>query len=107
MQALFDRAFARDPDGFKQALLDTRDQFGTYLAETWMRLDARHLDYLTVAETFEAVDRDFTGGRYRRHIRGNFDMRDIGYVRIGPQLNRFGRRQPFGLGTHAGAGGGI
>jgi hypothetical protein len=91
MQTLFDRAFSRDPDGFKQALLDTRDQFGTHLAETWTRLDASQLDYLTVAETFEAVDRDFTGGRNRRLIRGNFDMRDIGYVRIGPQLAPFGR----------------
>ena len=95
MQALFDRAFARDPDGFKQALLDTRDQFGTYLAETWTRLDARHLDYLTVAQTFEAVDRDFTGGRNRRLIRGNFDMRDIGYVRVGPQL------KPPGADSHS------
>jgi hypothetical protein len=97
VQAGFDCAFARDPDGFKLALLDTRDQFATLLAETWMRLDPDHLSYVDVAETFEAVERDFTGGRYRRHIRGNFDMRDIGYVRVGPQL------EPFGRDSHAGS----
>jgi hypothetical protein len=97
MQRLFDRAFADHPDDFKLALLDTRDLFGTYLAETWMRLDADHLNYIDVADTFEAVDRDFSGGRYRRHIRGNFDMRDIGYVRVGPQL------EPFGHDSHAGS----
>jgi hypothetical protein len=48
-----------------------------------------------VAETFEAVDHDFTGGRNRRLIRGNFDMRDIGYVRIGPQL------KPLGADSHS------
>jgi hypothetical protein len=95
MQRLFDRAFADHPDDFKLALLDTRDLFGTYLAETWMRLDADHLTYVDVADTFEAVDRDLSGGRYRRHIRGNFDMRDIGYVRVGPQL------KPFGHDSHA------
>jgi hypothetical protein len=97
VQAGFDRAFDRNPDGFKLALLDTRDLFGTYLAETWMRLDADHLNYIDVADTFEAVDRDLSGGRYRRHIRGNFDMRDIGYVRVGPQL------EPFGHDSHAGS----
>jgi hypothetical protein len=91
MQRLFDRAFADHPGDFKLALLDTRDLFGTYLAETWMRLDADHLNYANVADTFEAVDHAFSGGRYRRHIRGSFDMRDIGYVRVGPQLEPFRR----------------
>lgn len=97
VQAGFDRAFARNPDGFKLALLDTRDQFATLLAETWMRLDPDHLSYVDVAETFEAVEREFTGGRHHRHIRGNFDMRDIGYVQVGPQL------EPFGRDSHTGS----
>jgi hypothetical protein len=95
MQSLFDRAFADHPDAFKLALLDARDEFGTYLAATWARLEVGDLDYLAVAEAFEAVDRDLGGGRFRRHIRGNFDMRDIGYVRAGPQL------APFGHDSHA------
>lgn len=95
MQMLFDAAFARHPHGFKEALLQARDIFGTCLAETWTRLDPDHLGYADVAEVFEDVDLDLTGGRFRRVIRGNFDMRDIGYVLVGPQL------QPFGAGSHA------
>jgi hypothetical protein len=91
MQALFDKAFDSNPDGFKEALLLTRDTLGTYLADTWSRLDADHLKYIDVAEVFEDVDREFSGGRYKRLIRGNFDMRDIGYVRVGPQLAPLGK----------------
>ena len=91
MQALFDKAFDRNPDGFKEALLLTRDIIGTYLADTWMQLDAETLTYVKVAEAFEAVDRKLSGGRYQRLIRGNFDMRDIGYVRVGPQLAPLGK----------------
>jgi len=95
MQALFDDAFARNPDGFKVALLEARDILGTYLADTWDRIETDDLTYIDVAETFEAVDRDISGGRYARLIRGNFDMRDIGFVHVGPQL------QPLGKDSHA------
>ena len=91
MQGLFDQAFDRNPDGFKEALLLTRDTLGTYLADTWSRLNADYLNYIDVAEAFEEVDREFSGGRYKRLIRGNFDMRDIGSVRVGPQLAPFGK----------------
>ena len=91
MQAHFDRAFKRNPDGFKEMLLLARDTLGSYLADTWKRLDAHYLDYVDVAEMFEAVDRETTGGRYQRLIKGNFEMRDIGHVRVGPQLVPFGR----------------
>ncbi len=86
MQGLFDEAFAADPDGFKMALLHTRDILGTYLADTWDIIDRDDLNYIDVAEVFETVDRAMSGGRYQRLIRGNFDMRDIGYVKVGPQL---------------------
>jgi hypothetical protein len=91
MQALFDQAFDRNPDGFKEALLLTRDTLGTYLADTWSRLNADDLNYRAVAAAFEDVDREFSGGRYQRLIRGNFDMRDIGHVRVGPQLAPLGK----------------
>ena len=91
MQVLFDQAYGRNPDGFWDALLLTRDTLGTYLADTWMRLDASHLSYIHVANSFEDVDREISGGRYRRLIRGNFDMRDIGQVRVGPQLTPLGK----------------
>ncbi|TGV72909.1 hypothetical protein EN788_72720, partial [Mesorhizobium sp. M2D.F.Ca.ET.145.01.1.1] len=34
IQEVFDRDFARNPEGFVEALLDARDIVGTYLAET-------------------------------------------------------------------------
>ena len=91
MQRHFDRAFGRNPDGFKEMLLLTRDMMGSYLADTWRRLDAQYLSYLEVAEMFESIDREISGGRFRKLIKGNFDMRDIGYVRVGPQLAPLGR----------------
>ena len=59
---------------------------GTYLADTWKKLDKGYLNYVDVADMFEAVDREHTGGRFKKIIRGNFDMRDIGWVEVGPQL---------------------
>ncbi|WP_136657657.1 hypothetical protein [Nitratireductor sp. XY-223] len=86
MQTLFDGAFAANPDGFKMALIDARDILGTYLADTWQRLDRNDLNFVDVARAFERVDKQHTGGRFRTLIRGNFEMRDIGKVRVGPQL---------------------
>jgi hypothetical protein len=97
MQALFDDAFARDPDGFKMALLHTRDIMGTYLAATWDVIDRNDLNYIDVATIFEEVDRELGGGRFLRLIRGNFDLRDIGWVEVGPQL------RPLGADSHAGS----
>lgn len=90
MQAHFDEAYAQDPDGFKDALLEARDYLGTYLADTWNLLDPHYLTYAEVAKLFELVDREITGGRYRQIIRGNFRMRDIGLVTPGPQLTEPG-----------------
>ena len=86
MQALFDRAFALNPDAFKMALIDARDILGTFLADTWQQIDRNSLNFVDVARVFEAVDRAHTGGRFARLIAGNFAMRDIGRVRVGPQL---------------------
>jgi hypothetical protein len=87
MQSLFDEAFARDPGGFTEALLEARDIIGTYLADTWSLLDSDSLSYAEVGATLELVDREITGGRYRRLIRGNMRMRDIGLVVPGPRLS--------------------
>jgi hypothetical protein len=90
LQTLFDTAFNLNPQGFKDALLLTRDIVGTYLADTWDRLTPENLTYLRVARTFEQVDVETSGGRFEKLIRGNFDMREIGHVRVGPQLAPFG-----------------
>lgn len=94
MQVLFDAAFAQTPDLFKQALIDARDILGTFLADTWQRLDRNDLTYADVAQAFLSVDQDHTGGRYQRLIEGNFKMRDIGDVDVGPQ------RAPLGKDSH-------
>ncbi len=90
MQAYFDEAFERSPQGFKESLLEARDYVGTYLADTLSLLDPHFLDYTDFSTMFERVDRDITGGRYGRIIRGNFAMRDIGFVEPGPRLSRPG-----------------
>ena len=95
MQAMFDEAFAANPAAFKLALIDARDILGTYLADTWKELKNVQLDFVEVADLFVEIDRRHTGGRFARLIRGNFDMRDIGYVKVGPQL------QPLDKGSHA------
>lgn len=95
MQELFDEAYAANPDKFKMALLDARDIMGTYLADTWARLDEQDLNFVDVAEAFLDVDRAHTGGRFGQLIRGNFKMRDIGFVVVGPQL------EPLGEDSHA------
>ncbi len=86
MQTLFDGAFAANPEGFKLALIDARDILGTYLADTWTKLDRNDLSFADVAFTFQQVDQEHTGGRFANQIRGNFSMRDIGHVEVGPQL---------------------
>ena len=53
------------------------------------------LTYVDIAQVFEDIDQELNAGRYSRLIRGNFDMRDIGYVRVGPQL------RPLGEDSHA------
>ncbi|MFK7881770.1 hypothetical protein [Roseobacter sp.] len=95
MQELFDAAYADHPDQFKLALLDARDILGTYLADTWQQLSRKDLNFVDIADIFLEVDRTHTGGRFEKLIRGNFKMRDIGFVDVGPQL------EPLGKDSHA------
>jgi hypothetical protein len=95
IQALFDDAYAADPGGFRQALLDARDDLGRALAQTWQRLHPYGLNYEDVAAVMLEVDLELTGGRYARLIRSNFLWREIGLVRVGP------RRTPPGPESHA------
>ncbi|MGO7815264.1 hypothetical protein ACC674_37215, partial [Rhizobium ruizarguesonis] len=72
VQRAFDRAFARNPDGFVEALLDARDIVGTYLAETLWALDPDFLDYGDVARTMLKIDRNESGGQFARIISKTF-----------------------------------
>ncbi len=86
MQAYFDEAYDRAPDQFRKALIDARDILGTFLADTWQRLNRNDLTYADVAEAFLDVEHEHTGGRYTQMFSQNFAMRDIGMVKVGPQL---------------------
>ena len=94
LQDAFDRAYADDSDGFREALVDARDIIGTYLAETLWDLDPDFLDYGDVAETLLAVDERETGGRYAEIIDSNFERRGIGILHAGPRLRAEAARPP-------------
>ncbi len=87
IQALFDEAYAADPEGFKQALLEARDYMGVTLARTWSRLSLHHLSYERVRDVLLEVDRELNDGRYQRLILNNFRWREIGTARVGPRLS--------------------
>jgi hypothetical protein len=82
----FDRAYAADPAGFREAFVDARDLVGRYIAESWRRLAPDFLTYEEIGATLVAVDRELSGSRYRRVILVNFRWRGIGEVRVGPWL---------------------
>jgi hypothetical protein len=86
VQAAFSVAYARRPEAFRDALVETRDYLGILLAETWKRLSAQYLSYDDVGRVMLAVDGALSGGRYRQEIFDSFDWREIGRVRVGPRL---------------------
>lgn len=91
VQEMFDEAYEGYALEFKQELIDARDIMGHYLAELWRRLPPDYLSYQLICDILTEVDRDFSGGAYKRIIANNFRYRDIGLVRIGPQLAKLPR----------------
>lgn len=87
IQSLFDDAYRRNPDGFKTALLETRDTMGLLLAGAWSRLSPDFLGYDDVGDALLEQDRAMTGGRYQTQILNNFRWREIGVVDVGPRLS--------------------
>ncbi len=85
-QSLFAEAYAQDPQGFKMALLETRDILGFLLAGAWSRLSPDFLNYEDVGNALLDEDQDRTGGRFQTQILQNFRWRDIGAVTVGPRL---------------------
>lgn len=86
IQPMFDRAYARNPGGFADALIASRDYMGFAMAALWERLSVETLDYADVYRTFVEVDHDMTGGRHGKIIHGNMRRRGIGIVKAGPRL---------------------
>ncbi len=87
IQNLFDDAYQRQPDGFKEALLDARDDVAFGLAATWLELDADRLTYAAFGEQLLEVDHVLNGGRYQRLISNNLGWRQIGSIPPGPRLS--------------------
>lgn len=92
IQPFFDEAYAENPEGFRQALLDARDYLGLALARAWGRLSPHHLNYVDVGSSLLEVDRELNGGRYQRIIKKNFGWREIDFVTVGPRLLPPGKR---------------
>lgn len=88
MQDFFDAAYATDPPGFKQALLEARDTLGAYTAKAMELLETSNIDYATFGDQLIAIDEVETGGRFVTIIRNNFVARDIGMVKPGPRLEK-------------------
>jgi hypothetical protein len=87
IQAMFDQAYQQDAQGFKDALLQARDQAALGLAATWRTLEVEGLNYQRVGEQLLRVDQDLNGGRYRRLIENNLRWRQIGEIRAGPRTS--------------------
>ena len=86
IQPLFDEAFSQRPQGFADALFESRDYMGFALANTWKKLQIETLDFADVSETLQEVDRELSGGRYNRIIKTNMLRRGIGIISAGPRL---------------------
>jgi hypothetical protein len=86
VQALFDRAYARDAPAFRDAFADARDLVGRLLARCWSGLRGGPVTYARVMAGLLAADRAAAGGRHARIIRNNAYLRDIGRVEVGPRL---------------------
>jgi hypothetical protein len=87
IQALFDEAYSRRGEEFREALLEARDYLGVALAEVWKRLSADYLNYDDVGAALLEVDQELSGGRYHQVILNNFFWRDIGTAIVGPRVS--------------------
>jgi hypothetical protein len=86
LQAEFDAAYARDPEGFAYALVEARDLMGELLVTAWKTLSPDHLGYADFGDALIAADAALTGGRLRDILFENFRWRDIGAAIAGPRL---------------------
>lgn len=86
IQAIFDDAYGQDPHGFKDALLQARDEAALGLAATWQSLEVDGLSFEGVGRKLLHVDQELTGGRYQRLIANNLHWRQIGEISAGPRL---------------------
>jgi hypothetical protein len=77
VQADFDKAYAGNEKGFKDALLAARDYLGQLLAKTWDRLNPDFLAYHDILRMLMRSDSDMNHGRHQATIRSCFAWREI------------------------------
>jgi len=87
----FEKAFARRPSAFVDALAEARDIAATMLVGIWTRVDPERFRLGDIARHLEAIDRAEFGGRLRPVVFGSLARRGIGVVPPGPRLKPPGR----------------
>lgn len=79
IQQGFSTAYHANPEAFKRLLLQTRDYVGTWLAESWRRLDVRDLTFFDVASALVSTNIRLSGDRYDAIVRESLDWRQIDF----------------------------
>ncbi len=93
---IHEKAYARDPAGFRQALADARDILARYLAALLRSLPGGPISYARIAFLTAGIERRITGGRFARAVEESFAWRQIGRVRVGPLLTDLPSRSHLG-----------
>ncbi len=83
---LYEKAYARDPAGFRQALAAARDILASYLAALLKALPGAPISYARIRALTVAIEGRITGGRFARAVEESFAWRRIGEVQVGPLL---------------------
>jgi hypothetical protein len=77
LKGQFAAALRKDPEGFKEALLDARDDFGGLLARTWQSVDMHGLTYTTAAAGMIAAGRPVANERMAQQVAEVFEAHGI------------------------------
>ncbi len=88
LQDDFDKFYALNPEGFKQALETARDQLGTFVADAIPMFGRRQISFAEFGKALEEVDQELTGGQNYKIIHRNFLIREIGQFDPGPRLKK-------------------
>lgn len=83
IQADFNKAYSKNKEGFKDALLDARDYLGRLLAKTWSSLNPDFLSYHDILRALIRADRELDEdgkGKHQETIRECFAWREISIV---------------------------
>lgn len=86
LQRGFDRAFRRNPEAFKQALLYARDTTAHMLVETWMMMDHASFTFADIPVFLHEINEREAQGRFLRLIDNSLEHRALGIITSGPRM---------------------